>query len=341
MTDFDKDIHQVNDGFFHKIFDNPINARDFLEKVLPPALKMRIDFSTITVENTRYVSNEFGKGFSDIVVKALFNTAENTKKTLVMYFIIEHKTEGRVEIFLQILKYMVFEWEKDYNSNKPPRLIIPVVFYNGSDRWKVPLCFSDQFDIDTDLKQFILDFRYVLFDTNHWNYKEESNRDLRENVHLFSTMVLMKLAYKNDLESIREIFQFWDERGFPNNNDLLHLFMRYICSTQDVMPDKLEKILEESKINGGEIMPTLAQRWKNEGKEEFMQTEAPKMIKLGEKRGEKRGEKKGKMKVAYELYKRGVDLELIIETTGLSGKEISIIASNRVEYNAGYKRKEK
>jgi hypothetical protein len=35
MKDINTDIYQVNDSFFHKIFDSPENARDFLEKVLP------------------------------------------------------------------------------------------------------------------------------------------------------------------------------------------------------------------------------------------------------------------------------------------------------------------
>jgi hypothetical protein len=39
MKNTTTDIYQVNDSFFHKIFDNPENARDFLERVLPDQLK--------------------------------------------------------------------------------------------------------------------------------------------------------------------------------------------------------------------------------------------------------------------------------------------------------------
>ena len=196
------DIHQVNDGFFHKIFDSPKNARDFLERVLPVGLKKQLDLANIEIEDTKYVSNRFKKGFSDIVVKTSLKTKKGKKKPVDIYFIIEHKTEGRVEIFIQVLKYMMFEWEKDYNNNKPPRMIIPVVFYHGADEWKIPRSFADQFDVDNDVKQYLLDYRYVLFDTSPWDFRDKSNNELKKNVFLFTSMVLMKAAYKHDTEAI-------------------------------------------------------------------------------------------------------------------------------------------
>ena len=236
------DIHQVNDAFFHKIFDSPENTVDFLEKVLPERLKKKLDLTSIEIEDTKYVSNQFKKGFSDIVVRTSLKTKKGKKKPVDIYFIIEHKTEGRVEIFIQMLKYMVFEWEKDYNNKKPPRLIIPVVFYHGADKWKVARSFADQFDVDDDVKQFLLDYRYVLFDTNPWDFRDESNKKIKENVFLFTAMVLMKAAYKNDTDAIREIFNFWHERGFIENKDIVLFFLAYISHTHEIGQDKLKNL---------------------------------------------------------------------------------------------------
>jgi len=318
----DIDIHHPHDSFFHKIFDSLTNTRAFLEKILPPKLSSRIDFSTIEVEPTIYVNNQFLKGASDIVVKVLIapDVTDGNKRELEILLVIEHKSESKDEIFIQVLKYMVFEWEKDYNNKKPPRLIIPVVFYNGTEEWKVPHSFLDQFDVDfsDDLKQYLLDFSYILFDTHHWDYKDESNKALRENVYLFSSMVLMKLAHSNDIESIGEIFRLWAEKGFPNNDDLLGFFLRYIFATQDVTRDMLEKITRENILSGGEIMPTLAER----------------LIKEGEEKGKEEGKKEGKEEVAYKLYEKGLSLDLIMETTGLSWSEVNKIAQPRVEYGS-------
>jgi hypothetical protein len=239
------DIYQVNDSFFHKIIDTPGNARDFMERVLPIRLKNQLDLANIEIEDTKYVSNQFRKGFSDIVVKTSLKTKKGKKKSVDIYFIIEHKTEGRAEIFIQVLKYMVFEWEKDYNNNKLPRIIIPVVFYHGADQWKVPLSFADQFDVEDELKPFLLDYRYVLFDTNTWDFRDDS------------------------------------------------------------------------KISGGEIMPTLAQQFR----EEFMQTLGPQLKDEGKKEGM---EEKAK-ETAKELIKRGIDLDIIEAAAGLSREELKKI----------------
>jgi predicted transposase/invertase (TIGR01784 family) len=326
MKNTTTDIYQVNDSFFHKIFDNPENARDFLERVLPDRLKKQLDLENIKIEDTKYVSNRFKKGFSDIVVKTSLKTKKGKKKPVDIYFIIEHKTEGRVEIFIQVLKYMIFEWEKDYNNNKSPRIIIPVVFYHGADEWKIPRSFADQFDVDDVVKQFLLDYRYILFDTNPWDFRDESNKELKKNVFLFTSMVLMKAAYKQDTEAILEIFKFWYDRGFLENIDIVVYFLEYVSQTQDISRDQLKKMLDDSKIDGGEIMPTLAQQmkeefreeFKEEFKEEFMETMGPKL--------KDEGKKEEKKEIAKQMLRKGFDLDTIIDITGLEKTEIAMLS---------------
>jgi predicted transposase/invertase (TIGR01784 family) len=82
-------------------------------------------------------------------------------------------------------------------------------------------------------------------------------------------------------------------------------------------------MLDESKIDGGDIMPTLAQQMKEEFKEEFMQTLGPKLKDEGKKEGM---EEKAK-ETAKELIKRGVDMDIIEAATGLSRQELKKIAS--------------
>lgn len=73
-------------------------------------------------------------------------------------------------------------------------------------------------------------------------------------------------------------------------------------------------MLEKSKIDGGEVMQTLADRLRSEGK------------RIGEEIGERRGETKGKLETARNLIKRGVDMNIIAEATGLSKQKIEKLA---------------
>ena len=305
-----KRVDKIDDKFFKKIFANAKNARDFLKKVLPVEIKKRLDFSAIDIENTNYISNEFKEGYSDIVVKAILKSKRGGKIPVDIYFIIEHKSESDKAVFIQILKYMNFVWEKDIINKKNLRIIIPVVFYHGKQKWNLPETFVDQFDVDDEFKQFMLNYRYVLFDTNQWNLRDESNRELRENVFLFSAMALMKASFKNDLDTIREILNLWHEKGFIKEKNIVLFFLIYISQTHNISINLLDKMLEESKIQGGDIMQTLAEQLKEEG------------IKIGEERGENRGMIKKAKETAKKMLEKDFDVDVIMEITGLDKKEI-------------------
>jgi predicted transposase/invertase (TIGR01784 family) len=96
--------------------------------------------------------------------------------------------------------------------------------------------------------------------------------------------------------------KFWHEKGFTGEKDKILFFLTYISETKDIDPEELKKILEDTKIRGGDFMPTLAQRLRDEGKQE--------------------GVKVGKLETAKELLKNGVDINIIARATGFSREEI-------------------
>ena len=102
-----KKIERVHDKMFTNVFGKVDNARALLKKVLPEKIKKRIDFSNIEIEDTDYVSKHFDEYYSDIVVKVKMNAKDGGKIPTDICFILEHKTKGRIKIFIQILKYMV------------------------------------------------------------------------------------------------------------------------------------------------------------------------------------------------------------------------------------------
>jgi predicted transposase/invertase (TIGR01784 family) len=297
------EISGIYDKAFKKIFRDVKNTKDFLKKALPREIKTRLDFASIKIDTSNYVSTEFKEGYTDIVVKAKMKSRTSGKIATDIYFILEHKTEAKVKVFIQILKYMCFVWEEDVKANKPPRIIIPIIFYHGKDKWKVPGSFLEQFDVDEELKGFLLDFRYILFDTNHWDFRDESNLELRDNVMLFTALVLMKAALSNDRQAIQDIFHFWHEKGFLANREMVLFFMGYIFHTHKIKLVELTKMLQESKIEGGDIMQTLAQQIKKEGKKEGIKETAKRML------------------------LNDFSVEQVITATGLTEKEVKALMS--------------
>ena len=117
----------------------------------------------------------------------------------------------------------------------------------------------------------------------------------------------MKYAYTEESEGIEEIFRFWHEKGFTEDIEDIVFFLIYISETKNISRDRLKKMLEKSKIDGGNIMETLADRLRSEGKRE--------------------GKREGKEETAKELIKRGVDMDIIEGATGLSREELEKLAS--------------
>ena len=255
-------IDNIHDNFFKTVFSKIDNIKDFLFTSLPADIQNYIDFENIEIDNTSYVSENFKGYFSDVVVKTRIIDSE-----MDIYILFEHKSYQDKKIFIQLLRYMYLMWNKDIGENKPLRVIIPLVFYHGKKKWKLPVKFLEQFKIKEELKNYLLDFQYILFDTNEWNFEEELNSTLKNNVFLLTALSLMKSAYQQDMETIEKVFDFWYEKGFIKNTDDIIFFMIYICGTKDIDEEKLTKLLEEKKLERSEIMATLAQRWVKEGRE--------------------------------------------------------------------------
>jgi len=116
----------------------------------------------------------------------------------------------------------------------------------------------------------------------------------------------MKSVFKKDFETIIKVFEFWEDKGFLENKDALLFFFTYIFETKDITPARFEEILKKSKLERSEIMPTLAQRLRQEGRQQ----------------GRQQGIKEEKIKIAKKLLKQGLDTQIIINATGLSKEEI-------------------
>ncbi len=298
------DIHKAHNNVFIKTFSDPENVKVLLNMALPEPVRNVIDFSKIEIGFTTYVSDDIKDYYSDIVVKTRIKTKTGDQEDmdLDIYILVEHKSTAENKSLVQMLKYMYLEWQNDIDQKRPLRVIIPLVFYHGKNTWNVPRSFADQFKVKDEVKKFLLNYRYILFDTKDWNFLAEANRELKDNVFLLTALVLMKSAYNEDMETIKAIFRLWYERGFIKNKEKVIFFLLYVSFIRDLSLEELKKTLEESKIEGGDFMPSLAQRLIDQGKKE--------------------GLKENAKETARRMLSADFSIEDIIKFTGLTEQEI-------------------
>jgi predicted transposase/invertase (TIGR01784 family) len=149
-----------------------------------------------------------------------------------------------------------------------------------------------------------------LFDTSEKDLWAEKNRDLKENLYFFTSMVLMKHAFNENLEEIKRMFRLWVEKEFYRNPEVMQFVLTYLAQTGNIERETLEKMLNESKLDGGVIMETLYQKIENEG------------IQKGKLEGKQEGIQEGKQEVVLNAFEKGLPEDTIASITGFSMKEI-------------------
>ena len=149
-----------------------------------------------------------------------------------------------------------------------------------------------------------------MFDAEVCDFDSEYNEEIKENVFLFTSMVLLKSASNHDLESIKKVFKFWHKKGFIKEFDQALFFLEFVYETQEVTEEGLKKMLEESDLEGGEIMQTLAQRLREDGA-----------------KAEKKKAEEEMLNTARELIKNGVDINIVSRSTGLPLEKLEELAS--------------
>jgi len=316
-------IKNAHDRFFVKVFSDKENIKSFLKISLPTGMLNVLDFSKIEFDLKSYITGEIKGFFSDMVVKIRMIAEKEKKVDADIYFLFEHKSYQDKKIFIQLLKYMYLMWQKDTDAGKPLRVIIPIVFYHDKYEWKMPQSFNDQFEVNKEVKEYLLNYKYVLFDTNYWDLEDKRNEKLKDNVNLMAYLFLMKNAFNKSMDALKRLIKFWIKRGLEEDTDLIISSLNYIVSTQNIDPEKIIEILEESEIQGGDIMQSLAQRWVEQGFEQGIEEG----IEKGIEKGIEQGIEKGKMQTAKKLLKKGIDIEIIAESTGFSKKEIKKLAA--------------
>ncbi len=251
-------IKHPHDSFFKKLFDNEENIRDFLKAYLPKELSSEIDFNSLKISDTEKENKKHKKYYLDLCVDCLVSKTQ-TK----IYIVFEHKSYYDKLTLIQTLNYCTTIWENEIENNQEHLTpIIPFIFYHGKTKSKLKHNFKEYFEPNRILDGYLMDFKFVIFDTTALENSDIINNI--NNLYLSASLLLMKNIFKDIKELkpvLKEIVTLDDER-------VIRLF-EYIVVNKDIEKEELKELI--SDIKGEKTMPTLAQRWLDEGRAEGIQ----------------------------------------------------------------------
>jgi predicted transposase/invertase (TIGR01784 family) len=222
-----------NDAFFKEMFSDPPRAIAFFQSHLPPAIVAKVDWPTLKVLPSSFIKS----GLQQVSADLLFNVKIGGVDAL-LYLLFEHQSTVDPTMPLRMLGYIaeiLFKHHKEHGLPLPP--VLPFVFHQGPDRWKLSTAFEDLFeipeDLAADLLPFLPKFHHALLDLTRYDpAQDEGCSDLQ------MILQLMKLSRKRQ---VLQYFRWLAETLLePAPKDLIRRMLLYaIHSDSDLDTEKI------------------------------------------------------------------------------------------------------
>ncbi|GAC40811.1 uncharacterized conserved protein [Paenibacillus popilliae ATCC 14706] len=255
-----------------------------------------------------FVLQDFKRQEADLVYRVNLNGQD-----VVFYLLLEMQSSVDYRMPYRLLLYQVEIWryllqnEEDALSNRktfqlPP--IVPIVLYNGKQKWTAELEFRKLLANDNLFGSELLNFEYLLIDVARYTEEE-------------------LLSLSNTIGSVFLLDQTEDQEQLLNRlGKLMNTIQQMPTDSQQKFVAWMANILLQ-KLPENE--PSLHQFIQNvKGDASFMGLEKilDDIERRGQDKGEQIGEIKGKQDVAKQLIKMGMDDSSIAQATGFSVQTI-------------------
>ncbi len=224
-------------------------------------------FSDIKPEDIEDVTEHYraflGVEFEADTVKKVSVRLEGREQEVYVISLIEHKSNVDYDIAMQLLRYMTVIWydykksrnsvQENASSRKSFRypLIIPIVYYEGSEKWTADMRLSDRIQCSELALAYVPDFTYRVVSLHDY-----SNRELERHKDEMSLLMMF-----NRVQSAMDYAEFMSTSGefidriYQNMpEDIKDIYKDVIWSLlikMNVPADKAQKMmkqLEESSM---------------------------------------------------------------------------------------------
>ncbi len=167
-----RDINNIHDKSYKTLFSNKNIFLNLINDFTEEQWKKELTADNLTLVNKSFILADYEEVEADIVYQA-----EIEGQKVIFYVLLEFQSSIDYSMPIRLLMYMIEIWRevlkgvgKEEIRRKDFKLpaIVPIVTYNGKDKWNVPVNFKEKI---TKYKLFgnkLLDFEYVLLDVNRY-----------------------------------------------------------------------------------------------------------------------------------------------------------------------------
>lgn len=304
-------VHHEHDVGYKHIFSHKGTFLELLRSFTKKEWANLIKEEDLILVDKSYILSDFEEEESDILYKVNINGEE-----VIFYVLLEFQSKVDFQMPMRLLFYMTEVWRDvlkntDKSERKRKRFklpaIIPVVLYNGKNKWTASPSFKEMLSGYELFENNILDFNYILFDINRYSDEE-----------LYNVSNLVSAVFLLDQEM--------------NEEELLTRLRKLIYILKKISPEQFSVFKQWLK---NIVKPRLGKEWQkqvdevldksNQEEVDVMVHNLEKTLDNIEKKGIEKGIEKKAKETAIKAIEIGLDDEIIIKLTGLTSEEINII----------------
>jgi predicted transposase/invertase (TIGR01784 family) len=272
-----------NDKLFKVAMSQPQVAREFFERHLPKEILKRLNLSTLTLENTSFISETYKASEADLIYRVQLDG-----NTAYLYLLMEQQTtvDQNMPFRLQVYTLRVMENHLKQHPSDPLPVVLPLVLYTGTAPWTAPLTIFPLFGEQAELARSVWGAPYTLIDV----CRIEDNDLLRDQL---SGIVQYAFKYRKNQRDFKQFIETVVsqieiiEKTYPIAATLINALVRYIIDGIQE-PDKEDRALllqkaqdSSSTILRGNIV-TFAQQFEQIGIEKGLQQGMQQGLQQGE-----------------------------------------------------------
>ena len=243
-----KNIHHIHDKSYKDLYSKKEIAIDLFKSLVNKEWTKYLVPENLTLVNKSYITADYEELESDIVYKANVNNTE-----VYFYILLEFQSTVDYRMPLRLLFYIceilrehaVNAKHKKYDKNIKIPAVIPIVLYNGDQKWDVPKEFREMIYNEELFGSSILNFTYDVFDIS--NDEKFNKENLISNKNITSAIFLLdqKVDPEEFLQRIKVIALYFNSLS----KDEIKAIKNWIKNTVvKELADSAIEILEADKM---------------------------------------------------------------------------------------------
>ena len=291
------DFHNIHDKFVRESFSDPERAVAFFEIMLPEDLCAQLDMKTLKCLQESYIDNELSEYFSDLIFEVSLADDSELKTDVVLLF--EHKSSPDKHVLIQVGYYLFAHYFKSVRQGKKPKAIIPIIYYQGTKKWKAPQIW-ELFEGHPDIiKEYMPRLNHIFIALN--TISDEALLSIKN--ALMATAAIAQKWRFNPIklaDDLKRILALFEDREYDWN--FFKMTFVYIMNASEM---KIEEVNEVLKA----VPPKI--------KDNIMTTYA-----LIKQEGKIEGKIEKQTEVVLKSHENGISISLISNITNLSEEKV-------------------